>query len=362
MRDPRIDFFRGLAIYMIFVDHVDGDPLAKITYHMLGFSDAAEIFVFISGLACGIAYARIVKRRGFSALIAAITRRSWRIYLYYALSSIAMILLVTIAVRHYGVQETFGISTEHPFTAILLALSLISSPQLSGILVIYIALTLIVVPALLIAYPRHQGLALAISGLIWVGAQVFSAAMAPLTHRLYLNPLAWQFLFAIGMTLGMRREARQPMLALPSQRRWLVVAAWTVVIGALIYRVLAARYGFNMTSLRLEQSTLDWMKENLSPIRLMHFLSIALLVSVYIPQDSAFLKWPIFKPLIKTGMHSLEVFSLSIVLTIVVNIVVLTKAPSLGDRLAIDSIAILVMILAATAIAYRRQIAVRQEV
>ena len=54
-RDLRIDFFRGLALYMIFVDHVTGDPLSMLTYRILGFSDAAEIFVILSGIACGTA-------------------------------------------------------------------------------------------------------------------------------------------------------------------------------------------------------------------------------------------------------------------------------------------------------------------
>jgi len=45
LRDPRIEFLRGLALYMIVVDHVSGDPLAMFTYRILGFSDAAEMFV-----------------------------------------------------------------------------------------------------------------------------------------------------------------------------------------------------------------------------------------------------------------------------------------------------------------------------
>ena len=97
VRDLRIDFFRGLALYMIFVDHVAGDPLARFTYQILGFSDAAEIFVFLSGLACGIAYSRVLARQGLSALILAVANRAARIYVYYALSSVAIILLVTAA-------------------------------------------------------------------------------------------------------------------------------------------------------------------------------------------------------------------------------------------------------------------------
>lgn len=358
MRDARIDLFRGLAIYMIFVDHVDGDPLAKITYRILGFSDATEIFVFISGLACGIAYSRILARHGFPALMLATAKRAGRIYFYYALSSVAMILLVSSALKYKGLQDPLGISLGHPLDEILSALLVIRPPPLSGILLLYIALTLFVVPALLVAHDRFKNLSLAASGLIWAGAQLFSESIAPLTHYVYPNPFAWQFLFAIGVTFGIKKDSRQPALH-HSQLRWAVVAAWVVVVGALVYRVLSARSGFNVESIRLEPDTWSTMKDNLSPVRLIHFLSVALLVSVYFRQDSPVLRWTISKPLIKTGMHALEVFSLSVVLTTIVNIVVLTGALSLGDRLIVDSTGFALLALTAFALARRRALAPR---
>lgn len=138
-----------------------------------------------------------------------------------------------------------------------------------------------------------------------------------------------------------------------------MVAAWAIVVGALVYRVLSARSGFNVSSLRLEPGTWSTMKDNLSPVRLIHFLSIALLVSVYFRQDSPILRWTISKPLIKTGMHALEVFSLSVVLTTIVNIVVLTGARSLSERLIVDSIGFALLALTAFALARRRALAPR---
>ena len=46
--DLRIDFFRGLALYMIVFDHIPGDPLSKLTYARIGFSDAAD-FASLTG-------------------------------------------------------------------------------------------------------------------------------------------------------------------------------------------------------------------------------------------------------------------------------------------------------------------------
>ncbi len=51
-------FFRGLALLMIFIDHISGNGLAAVTLQSLGFADAAEIFVFIAGLAGVYAYRR----------------------------------------------------------------------------------------------------------------------------------------------------------------------------------------------------------------------------------------------------------------------------------------------------------------
>src|SRR5688572_5752151 len=115
---------------MIFVDHVNGDPLRKLTYQMIGFSDAAELFVFVSGLACGIAYSRALARDGLFGLTSALAKRVGRIYLFYVLSSILMILIVAAAMRHGGLQDSLGMAANEPGAAIASALLLIHPPPL----------------------------------------------------------------------------------------------------------------------------------------------------------------------------------------------------------------------------------------
>jgi hypothetical protein len=75
-RDVRVDFFRVTALYMILDDHVSGDPFSKFTYQRIGFSDTAELFVFLSGLSCAIVYSRLLARRSWPALLSAIARRT----------------------------------------------------------------------------------------------------------------------------------------------------------------------------------------------------------------------------------------------------------------------------------------------
>ena len=64
-RDLRLDLFRGLALWLIFLDHVPNNILAWFTIRNYGFSDATEIFIFISGYTAAFVYGRAMVERGF---------------------------------------------------------------------------------------------------------------------------------------------------------------------------------------------------------------------------------------------------------------------------------------------------------
>jgi len=350
VRDLRLDFLRGLAIYTIFIDHVPGDPLAKFTYRMVGFSDAAEIFVFISGLACGIGYSRIFARGGSYGLTGAIGKRLARIYVYYAFSSVVMILLVNAAMEYMSVLDSFGIQAEQPASAITSALLLLTPPPLSGILVLYIVLTCLVVPPLVVSHGRYQNFALGVSALIWVASQFPTEHVSFFTQKLFFNPFAWQFLFAIGVTLGINRENKSPTLEYLLTNRMIIVTAWTIALGALFVKILSFHSFFDVAALRLEPDTAERMKQNLAPLRLVHFISVAFLVAVYFRRDSALLRSLIARPLIMMGAHSLQVFSLSVVLTIALNLFVTGHPLSVGSWLVANSLVFLLLALAAFAL------------
>ena len=54
-RDYRLDFCRGLALILIFIDHVPGNPASHWTLRKWAFCDAAEVFVLISGISSYLA-------------------------------------------------------------------------------------------------------------------------------------------------------------------------------------------------------------------------------------------------------------------------------------------------------------------
>src|SRR6185312_10125347 len=68
-RDVRLDFFRGIGLWMIFLDHIPHDVVSWLTLRNYGFSDAAEFFVFISGYLVGWIYAPIVRGGLFLAAV-----------------------------------------------------------------------------------------------------------------------------------------------------------------------------------------------------------------------------------------------------------------------------------------------------
>src|SRR5262249_51191711 len=79
-RDIRLDLFRGLALWFIFLDHIPGNVASWITVRNFGFSDATELFVFISGYTAALVYGRTMREQGMVGTGARILKRAWQIY------------------------------------------------------------------------------------------------------------------------------------------------------------------------------------------------------------------------------------------------------------------------------------------
>src|SRR5438477_11454274 len=79
-RDLRLDLFRGIALWLIFLDHIPSNIVNWVTIRNYGFSDAAEIFVFISGYTAAFVYGRAMRERGAVVASARILKRAWQVY------------------------------------------------------------------------------------------------------------------------------------------------------------------------------------------------------------------------------------------------------------------------------------------
>jgi hypothetical protein len=78
-RDLRLDAC-GLALSFIFIDHIPANSLAWLTLRKYGFSDTTEVFVFVSGYTCMLAYGGALREQGWPTTVTRALRRGWEIY------------------------------------------------------------------------------------------------------------------------------------------------------------------------------------------------------------------------------------------------------------------------------------------
>ena len=110
-RDARLDFFRGLALIMIYLNHVPGTVFEDYTNRNFGFSDAAEGFVIMSGIAAGLAYGRLMS--GIVPIWQAVLRiwhRAWTLYMVHVVTTMMAIGISAYAADRFGVIEMVRIN------------------------------------------------------------------------------------------------------------------------------------------------------------------------------------------------------------------------------------------------------------
>jgi hypothetical protein len=93
-RDLRLDACRGLALWFIFIDRIPDNALAWLTLRNYGFSDATEVFVFVSGYICMLAYGGALRKQGWPTTVTRALRRGWEIYTAFLLLLIAYFTLI----------------------------------------------------------------------------------------------------------------------------------------------------------------------------------------------------------------------------------------------------------------------------
>src|SRR4029450_2018383 len=98
-RDLRLDLFRGIANWAIFLDHIPNNIVNWVTTRNYGFSDAADLFVFISGDTAAFVYARVMLERGFVVGATKLLKRVWQLYVAHVLLFVVYIVGVGFAAQ-----------------------------------------------------------------------------------------------------------------------------------------------------------------------------------------------------------------------------------------------------------------------
>jgi hypothetical protein len=359
-RDLRLDLFRGLALLFIFIDHIPDNVLSYVTLHSVAFSDAAEVFVFISGYAAAMVYGKALHRQGCMAAAGRIYRRVSQLYAAHILTFAILaagVCYATLSVHDQNYTEDFGIDNfvDEPRVAIIKLLLLQYQPQFLDILPIYM-IFLGALPPLLLLLRSWLPLPLVISGVLYLLTWRFGwqPHSYPDDDGWFFNPLAWQFLFVIGATAGYAPYSRQ---TLPLNSAWLgklsVGIAIAIAIISMSWTIHSAYEAFPAL-LQRELSPLVEDKADLAPLRLISFLALAIASAHIVRRDSRLLRGPIAQWIIRCGQHSLQIFCLGILLSVLGYIVLTSVRGDIPMQLAIDLGGILLMVAVAALLTWSK--------
>ena len=227
-RELRLDLFRGLALWLIFVDHLPNNILAWLTIRNYGFSDATEIFIFISGYTAAFVYGRAMLESGFVIAGARIMRRVWQIYVAHVfLFTIFLAEISYVASRFENplYTEEMGIMDflKQPDVTIVQALLLRFRPVNMDVLPLYIVLMLFL-PLILWLMKWKADVTLALSVLLYAVTWHFDLYLSAYPNGVWaFNPLAWQLLFVFGAWCALGGAQRMSRILSSPVTLWICV-------------------------------------------------------------------------------------------------------------------------------------------
>ena len=319
-RDHRIDFFRGLALIFIFWDHVPHNPLGQITLRNFGFSDAAEVFVFLAGFAAVLAYGKVLAREGFLIACVKILRRAWVLYVVHIFLLAMLMGIVFFANSHVETRdlvEEMGMRhfISDPQQALIDELLLRFKPNLMDPLPLYIVL-LAGLPLVLLILVRKVWPVVAVSLALYLTVPLFGWNLAAIKDGVwYFNPVAWQLLFVLGGAAAVLSQRPRVPETRPLLRQPLFISAAMYVSAAAVLTLLWRWPQLHDAVVpdSLNKLLYPISKTDLSPVRLLHFLALAYVTAKLLPDTGWTQNW-LAQQSCRMGRFSLEIFCLGVLL------------------------------------------------
>ena len=345
-RELRIDLFRGLALWLIFIDHLSPDLLTWFTIRSWGFSDAAEIFIFISGYTAAFVYGRAMRESGFLVATLRILRRVWQIY-------VAHVFIVIIFLGEIAYAAT---SSENPFYSqemrvvdflnqpgivLLQTLLLRFRPLNIDVLPLYVVL-MFFLPVILWLMKWRANVTLALSGALYALTLHYDWYLSAYPNGYWaFNPFAWQLLFVFGAWCALGGARRMSGILASPVTLWIsfgyLFAAFCVTLT----------WYFPQLNFLMPRWLEQWMypidKIDLDVLRFMHFLALAAITVRFVPGGWPGLKSPWLRPMILCGQHSLEIFCLGVFLAFAGYFLLIESSGGLGLHFLVALVGILIM-------------------
>ncbi len=306
-RDTRIDVLRALALLTIFINHVPGNIYEIFTHKNFGFSDSAEAFVLMSGIAVGLAYGKKFVPGNRLLLTLKMWKRSFTLYSAHILTTLVTIAIfcgAALFMHHPNLLTQINIAPlmKEPAKAIFGIVTLGHQLGYNNILSLYLLLML-AAPLMLFLARKSLALLLVVSGSLYLFSALYGVAPInyPNAGVWFLNPLSWQFLFVIGVVVTMHiknggKLPAHPMLVLSAIGYLLLSFFW----------VKASLWWIDPT-MGLPHRLTGFDKTYESLPRLLHVLALAYVIAIF-PRISNFFRCLPTNPLAILGKYSLAVF------------------------------------------------------
>lgn len=322
IRDPRLDFFRGIAMFIILIAHTPGNWLTLWIPARFGFSDATETFVFCSGMASAIAFGRVFQERGLAMGAARVGFRCWQVYwahigLFFAVAATMVALNGLLPDgRDYVGQLNLYPFFNNAQTNLLGLMTLTYVPNYFDILPMYLVI-LALMPVMVGLARVHVALAAAAAIGLWLGANLLEWALPaePWSQReWFFNPFGWQLVFFTGFGL---MSGLIPPPPVNKRLFWLAVGVILVTVPFAYFRIYNEFTIFR--EIRGDYRFL-FAKTDFGILRYVHFLATAYVAWVLVgPKGARILPsgsgtmlaraWArILEVIMKVGQQSLAVF------------------------------------------------------
>jgi hypothetical protein len=357
-RDLRLDLFRGVANWAIYLDHIPDNVVNWITTRNYGFSDAADLFVFISGYTASFVYARMMLDRGFIVGATRLTKRVWQLYIAHIILFVIYIASISYLALRFGDSELvneFNVVglVDNATETLRQGLFLKFKPVNLDVLPLYIVLMGLFPPVLWIML-RQPNWTMAASIALWlVSRQTGWNLPAYPGGTWYFNPFCWQVLFVFGSWCALGGARKSMAIINHPATLWFCIAY--LVLGLVM--TMAGRFpDFGHMFPHWLYSTFNPNdKTNLAPYRFLHFVVIVIMVIRFVPKDWPGLEWKVFDPLIVCGQQSLAVFCVGVFLSFVGHFELSMSSGSLFAQIFVSVTGIAIMTIVAYYISWSKR-------
>lgn len=309
-RDLRLYFIRGLALFIIFIDHNGFGWISRYTLRSYSFIDAADVFFVVSGYVSGLVYGRVLLTGGFWPCLRKAMRRCLELYAAeISLTLVCLVLIDAASLWHVRLPlEVLHIYRDLPAETTIGALTMTHAPPFLGLLPVYV--TFIALTPLAVWLCRRHPIWLAAPSVVcYLAVQIVAQIKHSASVGWFFNPFAWQVLFFGGLLLGGRRVHGSTVGWRPSAG---LVAAATIGLCAIAVRLLIPGHTVALlmqsTALQSMSKNVAWTgKHNLEPLRLLNMV-LWVVVLAGTPTMWRFLRSGVAQVVIRCGQTSLAVY------------------------------------------------------